>query len=66
MTAVVVSLGCLRTSHPQSMSSEFLRLLIEIVILRTRNKTVAELVRAQKSLRILTNPATCACFVRRS
>jgi len=43
-----------------------LRLLMEIVSLRTRNKTVAELVRAQKSLRILTNPATCAYFVRRS
>ena len=34
--------------------------------LRTRNKTVAELVRVQKPIRILTNPATWTGFVGRS
>ena len=65
MITVVVSLGCLSKSSSM-IELGALRLLMEIVSLRTRNKTVAELVRAQKSLRILTNPATCAYFVRRS
>jgi len=50
------------TQHPQKTGGEGATWRCPV---RTRNKTVAELVRAQEPLRILTNPATNACLVRR-